>query len=396
MIKNVPVNNVSFTGNEKKYLAECIESGWISHEGPFVQKFETEFSHYVERKYGIAVSSGSAALDIAVIAADITKGDEVIMPAFTIISPALSIIKAGAVPVLIDSDADTYNMDIDAIESKITSRTKAIMVVHMYGLPVNLDKIIAIAKKYNLKIIEDAAEMHGQTYNGKKCGSFGDISIFSFYANKIITTGEGGMILCDDDKIAEHCMKLRNLAFESRRYIHYEMGYNYRLTNLQAALGVAQLEQIDAFIEKKRSIGKYYTEHLSFLMDHGYKLPVSSVTYAENIYWVYTLVAPDELQKKECIKYLHQNNIGTRPFFICMHKQPVFNRLNLFLKDSHPNAENFSKMGFYIPSGLALVEDELEYVVSKLKSFIKKIRSVVIYFTLLSSMEKQTILITAI
>lgn len=386
MIKNVPVNNISFTGNEKKYLTECIETGWISHDGPFVERFEKDFSSYIGRKYGVAVSSGSAALDIAVIAAGITYGDEVIMPAFTIISPALSIIKAGGIPILVDSYTDTYNMDVDAIESKITSNTKAIIIVHLYGLPIKIAEVIALAKKYNLKIIEDAAEMHGQTYNGKKCGSFGDISIFSFYANKIITTGEGGMILCDDVEIANHCSKLRNLGFETKgpRYIHNELGYNYRITNMQAALGVAQLESIDSFVEKKRAIGKYYNENLIFLKNYGFQLPLPSTDYAENIYWVYTLVAADKNKRKQCVDFLNENNIGNRLFFTCMHHQPIFRKMNMFINDSHPLAEQLSENGFYIPSGLGLVEKELQYVVTKLKSFIES-KVMMVYFIFLHS-----------
>ncbi len=372
MIKNIPVNNVSFNGNEKKYLSECIESGWISHEGPFVEKFEIQFSKYIGRKYGVAVSSGSAALDIAVIAAGVKKGDEVIMPTFTIISPALSIIKAGAIPVLVDSDPDTYNMNIEEIENKITPKTKAIIAVHIYGLPINIDPLLALAKKYHLKVIEDAAQMHGQTYKGKKCGSFGDISIFSFYANKVITTGEGGMILCDDLETTNHCKKLRNLAFEAGgpRFIHQEIGYNCRMTNMQAALGVAQLEQIESFIEKKRAIGKYYNEHLSFLINYGYNLPIPTTGYADNIYWAYTLVAPDDKQKTHCVEYLNQNKISTREFFTCMHQQPVFNKLNLFTNESHPVGEQLSAKGFYIPSGIDITRQELDRVVINLKNSV--------------------------
>ena len=247
MHKPIPVNTPLLSGNELKYLTECIETGWISSEGPFISEFEKKFSTYVQRKYGIAVSNGSAALDIAVKALHIGKDDEVIMPAFTIISPAQSVVKEGGIPVLVDSDPLTWNMDATQVEAKITAKTKAIIVVHIYGLPVDMDPILALCKKYKLKLIEDAAEMHGQTYKGKMCGSFGDISIFSFYPNKQITTGEGGMIVCDDEAIAERCKKLRNLAFEpnERRFVHHELGWNYRMTNLQAALGLAQLEKME-------------------------------------------------------------------------------------------------------------------------------------------------------
>src|SRR4030095_11697645 len=213
MNKPIPVNTPLLNGNELAYLTECIKTGWISSEGPYVQEFENKMCHYVNRQFGIAVSNGSAALDIAVQALGITTGDEVIMPTFTIISPAQSVVKAGGIPVLVDSNEDTWNMNVSQIESRITRKTKAIVVVHIYGLPVEMDAILALCKKYDLRLIEDAAEMHGQTYNQKKCGSFGDISIFSFYPNKHITTGEGGMLVCDSEEIAERCRKLRNLAF---------------------------------------------------------------------------------------------------------------------------------------------------------------------------------------
>src|ERR1035437_5910277 len=202
-IKFIPVNTPLLDGNEKKYLIKCIETGWISSEGPYVHEFEQKFASYVDRKYGIAVSSGSAALDIAVKALGLGKGDEVIMPTFTIISPAQSVVTAGAIPVLVDSDPLTWNMDVTQIEAKITPKTKAILVVHIYGLPVDMEPVVDLCQKYNLYLIEDAAEMHGQTYKGKKCGSFGDISTFSFYPNKHITTGEGGMIMTNDNALGD-------------------------------------------------------------------------------------------------------------------------------------------------------------------------------------------------
>lgn len=256
----IPVNTPLFSGNEQKKLYECIESGWVSSEGPFVKEFESSFSNYIGRKEGIAVSSGSAALDIAIAAFKIGNGDEVIVSTFTIISPVLSIVRSGAKPILVDVDPQTWNMDVEEVEKKITPRTKAIIAVHIYGLPVDLVPLLILCKKHNITLIEDAAQMHGQTYNDKKCGSFGDISIFSFYPNKLITTGEGGMCLTDDDNLAARCRKLRNLAFEldKPRFMHYELGWNYRMTNMQAALGIAQFENIEMHIEKKRAIGNLY------------------------------------------------------------------------------------------------------------------------------------------
>ncbi len=256
-IKPVPVNEPLLDGNEKKYLLECIETGWISSEGPFITKFEEQFSKKVNRKYGIAVCNGTAALEMAVLALRIGKGAEVILPTLSIISCAGAIVKAGATPVVVDCEPGTWNMDTAQVRSKITSKTKAILVVHTYGLPVDMAPIQALAKEHGLKIIEDAAEMHGQTYKNQPCGSFGDLSIFSFYPNKHVTTGEGGMVVTDSPELAERCKSLRNLCFKpERRFVHDEIGSNYRMTNLQAALGVAQLERLDSFVEKKRSIGK--------------------------------------------------------------------------------------------------------------------------------------------
>ncbi|HXH99444.1 MAG TPA: DegT/DnrJ/EryC1/StrS aminotransferase family protein [Sphingobacteriaceae bacterium] len=366
----VSVNTPLFNGNEKKYLNECIDTGWISSEGSFIKRFETQFSEFVNRKFGIAVSSGSAALDVAVKAIGIMPGDEVIMPTFTIISPLLSLIKAGAVPVFIDSEPDTWNMDTSQIEAKITAKTKAILIVHIFGLPANIDVILQLAKKHNLLVIEDAAEMHGQKFLDEKCGSFGDISIFSFYANKNITTGEGGMIMCNDEKLAENCKKLRNLAFEPemQRFVHYESGWNYRMTNMQGAVGLAQLEQIEQFIEKKKHVGQFYQNELGFLKNFGFKLPLSETGYAKNIYWVFGLIAPNEKEKERLTKFLHHKQIGTRPFFWCMHEQPLLKSLGYSDNLKYPVAENLARCGMYIPSGLGISEIELKVVTDAIKS----------------------------
>ena len=363
----IPVNEPLLNGNEKKYLCECIDTGWISSEGPFVKEFENKMSATVNRKYGIAVSNGTAALEVAAQALGIQKGDEVIMPAFTIISCAMAVTKLGAVPVLVDSSLDTWNMNVDEIEAKITSRTKAIMIVHIYGLPVDAEPILALAEKYNLKIIEDAAEMHGQTYKGKCCGSFGDISTFSFYPNKHITTGEGGMIVTDDEELAERCRMLRNLCFRKDfRYMHDEISDNYRLTNLQAAVGLAQLERLEEFVERKRTMGSYYTEKLRKI--EGVTLPVEKTEYAENIYWVYGLLLKEDMQadNREVQKLLAEEGIGSRTFFWCIHEQPVYRNMGLFLDETYPNAEYLARKGFYIPSGLALTTEQMDEVVRKL------------------------------
>ena len=306
----VPVNVPLVDGNEKKYLDECISSGWISSEGPFVKQFEAHFATRVQRKHAIAVSSGTAALDVAVEALGIGPGDEVILPSFTIISCISQIVRSGAKPVLVDSDPLTWNMDSNQIAEKITKRTKAIMIVHIFGLPVDMESIIDIATKHNIKIIEDAAEMHGQSYKNKPCGSFGDISTFSFYPNKHITTGEGGMVVTDDEQLAEDCRSLRNLCFQSQeRFVHKRLGWNYRMTNMQAALGLAQLERLDEFVERKRRMGAKYTKMLRGLKN--VQLPLSKMNYANNIYWVFGLVLKNTLDfdAKEAIKRLREEDI---------------------------------------------------------------------------------------
>ena len=375
MNKFIPVNEPLLNGNEKKYLNECIDTGWISSEGPFIQKFETEFAKKVGRKYAVAVSNGTVAIDAAITALDIMAGDEIIMPTFTIISCIGQIIRLGAKPVLVDCDEKTWNIKVEDIESRITSRTKAIMIVHIYGLPVDVNPILALAKKYGLKIIEDAAEMHGQRYNEKPCGSFGDVSTFSFYPNKHITTGEGGMIVTDDEAIYQRCVSLRNLCFQqSRRFVHEEIGWNLRMTNMQAALGVAQLERLDEFVVRKKEMGRLYTELLQDLTEYV-DLPVSTTSYSENIYWVYGVVLKPHVPMDaiEMMKKLGSVGVGTRPFFYPMHLQPLFTKNGMFAGESYPNSEYIADKGFYLPSGMALQKGDIEQVAKKLKEVLCEI-----------------------
>ena len=353
----IPVNEPDLSGNEKKYLVECVETGWISSEGPYVTKFEEQMAARVGRKYGIAMCNGTAVLVAAVRALRLSRGDEVILPAFTIISCITAILESGLKPVLVDCEPRTYNADVSRIAAKITPRTRAIMVVHTYGLPVEMNRILELARKHNLRIIEDAAEMHGQTYHGQPCGSFGDISTFSFYANKHITTGEGGMVVTDDPALAERCRSLRNLCFQpTRRFVHEELGWNFRLTNLQAALGVAQLERLDQFVVKKRRMGALYNELLAGIK--GLELPVPKTAAAENIYWVYAIVLSEEIpfDAVEMMERLKKLGVGTRPFFWGMHEQPMFQRQGLFRGETYPVTERIARRGFYLPSGLALTE----------------------------------------
>ncbi len=359
----IPVNRPLLDGNEKKYLVECIDTQWISSEGPFIKEFEDKFSKSVNRRFGVAVSSGTAALDIALAALELASGDEVIMPTFTIISCITSILNAKAVPVLVDCNDRNFNMDISLIEQKISKRTKAILVVHIYGLPIDMDPVIELANKYKLKIIEDAAEMHGQQYKGRPCGSFGDISIFSFYPNKLITTGEGGMVVTDDPHLAERANSLRNLCFNpQQRFVHEELGWNYRMTNMQAAIGVAQLERLSEFVEIKKNLGQLYNKLLSGI-DEIF-LPIPGESYAENIYWVYPIVLKPiaKMNAKDLARKLSDLGVQTRPFFWPMHKQPIFEKLNLFLNESYPNSEYIAEFGLYLPSGVGTTELEISDV----------------------------------
>ena len=369
----IPVNEPLLDGNEKKYLNECIDTGWISSEGAFVRQLEEGVAQYVGREYGVAVCNGTAALDVAIGALPLEEGDEVIMPAFTIISCAAALVKRGIKPVLVDAYSDTWNMDVTKIEDKITSKTKAIMVVHIYGLPVDMDVVLDIAMRHKLLIIEDAAQAHGLKYKGKMCGSFGDISVMSFYPNKHITTGEGGIVLTDNSKFAERSRSLRNLCFKpERRFLHDELGYNYRMSNIQAAVGVAQLEKIEEHLKKKLWIGERYTKLLGD--SEHFDIPVVQTSYAHNLYWVFSLVIHDDvnINAGEAIQELGKRGVGCRPFFYPMNLQPVFNKMGLFRGESYPVAEKIAEKGFYLPSGLGLNNAMIENVADIVKDYFEE------------------------
>tara|TARA_Y100001970_G_scaffold131192_1_gene161831 strand:- start:3802 stop:4926 length:1125 start_codon:yes stop_codon:yes gene_type:complete len=366
------VNEPNLVGNEKKYVLKALKDGFISSAGPFVKKFENKFAKIVNRKYAISVTSGTAALQLAFEALKLKKGDEVILPSFTIISCVLPIIRNGSVPVVVDSDPKTWNMDISKVEKKITSKTKAIIAPHIYGLPLDMDPLLKIAKKYNLKVIEDAAEVLGLKYKNKICGSFGEVSTFSFYANKHVTTGEGGIIVTDDKKIADRCKSLRNLYFnEKKRFLHFELGWNYRFTNLQAAVGLAQLEKLSNTVIKKRIIGENYNKE--FMKSKIFHTPLKKTSYAKNIYWVYGLVIKknSKIKLKNFMKKLKDRGIETRNFFWPIHLQPALKRMGYFKKEKLPVAEFLSKNGFYLPSGLSLTLKQQKFVVKQIKKVIK-------------------------
>lgn len=367
----IPVNKPLFISGEKKYLEKCIDRGWISSEGPFVKEFEEKFSGYIGKKYGASVSSGTSALEIAMGMIGIKKGDEVIMPDFTIISCPMAVLNYGGTPVFVDSDPETWNMNEDKIEEKITGRTKAIMAVHMYGHPADMGKIMKIARRHKLKVVEDVAEAHGAEYRGKKCGNFGDISCFSFYANKILSTGEGGMVLTSDKKYFERAKFLRNLGFiEGKRFFHTELARNYRMTNMQAAVGVAQTKNLKKLVNIKRRNAELYTKLLKKI--NGLRLPVEK-SYAKNVYWMYGIVLDEStgFSAEVFARKLKENRVDTRPFFYPMHMEPALLNLGLNMGENYPVSERLSRQGLYLPSGLALTVKQIKEVCGAVKSLLE-------------------------
>lgn len=368
-LQPIPVNTPKFWGNEKDAVAEAVETGWISSEGPAVRQFEQAMAAKCGRNHAIACANGTAAIDIAVKALGLGQGDEVILPAFCIISCISQVVRGGSVPVLVDSDS-TFNMDVAQVARKVTPQTKAILCVHTYHFPVDMEPILALARERNLMVIEDAAEMIGQTCMGKPCGSLGTISTMSFYPNKHVTTGEGGIVLVDDADLAERCRQLRNLCFDStkRRFVHEDLGWNYRMTNLQAALGLAQVGHLEEAVARKREMGRLYGKLLEGCP--GLILPPDRNSKGEeNIYWVYGVeVAPEvPVEAEEVMRRLAALRVGTRPFFWPMHEQPVFRNLGLFEGQRFPVAERIARRGFYIPSGLGLSDNECREVARRVR-----------------------------
>ena len=369
----IPVNIPKIFKNEKRFVNQALRTNWISSEGPFVKKFEKNFSIYNKKKFGVAVSNGTAALEIAIKSLNLKKGSEVIIPAFSIISTANAVIKNKLKPILVDCDLETWNMRSDETLKKITKKTKAIIITHIYGLPVDLKKILQIAKKKNIIIIEDTAEVIGLKYKNKICGSFGDLSTFSFYANKHITTGEGGMICTNSKKYYEKCKSLRNLSFSKSfydRFNHDDIGWNYRMSNLQAALGCGQLKNINWIIKRKREIGnKYYSKLKN---KDNIILQKNIISYAKNIYWVFGILVKknSKISRNKIMKKLLKKNIETRPFFLPMNKQKIFKKMKLFNRIKAPNSEYLSKNGFYLPSGLGITNKQIDFVIRNLLKII--------------------------
>ena len=358
----IPVNEPRLGPRELEYVNECVQTGWISSEGRFIDAFEQAWAEYCGMKYGVAVCNGTVALQLAVACLDLQPGDEVILPTFTIISCAQAITYNGGKPVLVDSEPRTWCMDVSQVEAKITPRTRAIMPVHIYGHPVDMNPLRELARQHKLVIIEDAAEAHGAEYKGERCGGLGDINCFSFYANKIVTTGEGGMVLTNDEGYAGRLKSMRNLCFQKeRRFYHTALGFNFRMTNIQAALGLAQVEGIEAAIRQKRWMGQEYTRRLSRYTE--LQLPVEE-TWAKNVYWMYGLVLDEQtgMNAVDLAKRLAGAGVATRPFFLGMHEQPVYLEQGLFKGEHYPVSERIARQGLYLPSGLTLTEAQLEQV----------------------------------
>ena len=364
LIKNkiFPVSIPHITSNDIKSVNSVMKKGWISSDGPEVKKFEAKFSKYVDRKFSIAVSNGTAALEIAIKALGIKKGDEVLIPNFTIISNALAVVRQQAKPVLIDCDIKNWNIKIEDIEKKINKKTKAIIITHIYSFSNDMDKILRICKKNKIMIIEDAAEVLGLRYKNKKCGSFGDISTFSFYANKQITTGEGGMISTNKLGLYEKCKSLRNLCFgKVNRFNHEDLGWNYRMTNMQAALGLSQMDNINNIIKKKMEIGRTYYKNLK-TNKNIYILP-PKISYSKNIYWVVgILIKNKKIKASNLSKKLSKLGIRTRPFFWPMHEQNIFKKMKIFKNLNYPNSSYLARYGLYLPSYFTLKRKEIEHI----------------------------------
>ncbi|MEO8334678.1 MAG: DegT/DnrJ/EryC1/StrS family aminotransferase [bacterium] len=378
-LTQIAVSEPSIGQDEIDAVNDALRSGWISSAGPYLAQFESTWAAYCQRSHGVAVTSGTTALELAVEVLDLQPGDEVIMPTFTIISCALAVIRAGATPVLVDADPLTWCMDGHQVAARITPRTRAIMPVHIYGHPCDMDPLLDLAERHDLAIVEDAAEAHGAEYQShrsgaavwRRCGSFGTSSTFSFYANKLISTGEGGMILTDDEALAARFRSLRNLAFRSdRRFHHTEIGHQYRMTNVQAALGVSQVRRMHDLLKRKHWIAEAYREGLADL--NVIELPTEE-PWARSSYWMYGIVLRDDakVDAKGLADRLATRGVETRPFFLGMHEQPALLDRGLFTGDHHPVAERLSRRGLYLPSGLGLTEIQLARVCDAVQEMLQ-------------------------
>lgn len=359
----IPVSAPLITEDDISKVTSALREGWVSGEGPYVKEFEDKMGLLTERDFGISVANGSVALDLLFTALDLSPGDEVILPSFTIISCLGQLLRLGVIPKFVDAKPDTWNMNVEHVEELISPRTKAILAVHIYGLTVDMEPLELLAKKYGIYLLEDAAEAHGQTYKGKPCGSFGLASTFSFFANKNITSGEGGMVLTNEGLLASKISSLKNLSFQKEaRFQHEELGWNYRLSSLQAALGSSQLERLNEVVETRKTIASKYRERLSDIAE--ITLPAKQSTGSENHYWVFGIVLDTNsgISAKELQGLLERQQIGTRPFFYPLHSQPVLEKYELQQQPQLPVSEWLGTQGLYLPNGLGITDSDIDYV----------------------------------
>jgi perosamine synthetase len=369
----IPVNEPLLDGREGEYVQDCIRTTWISSAGKYIDRFEAEWAAYCGRRHGVAVSNGTVALELALSSLDLPVGSEVILPSFTIVSCLEATLRNGLVPVLVDCDPRTYCMDVADVARKVTDRTTAVMPVHIYGHPVDMEGLLEQVSSHDIRVVEDAAEAHGAgcRVDGilRQCGSFGEVSAFSFYANKNITCGEGGMVLTDDDVLARRLRERRNLCFGNQvRFMHEGRGWNFRMTNLQAALGCAQMERIDAFLARKREMAAMYSEGL-----RGLPLALPHVEpWASSSVWMYAVVLDDAVSfaAAEFARRLSEHGVQTRPFFLGMHEQPVYRAMGLFREDAHPVTERIAQRGLYLPSGQAITNAQIARVIEVVREVL--------------------------
>jgi perosamine synthetase len=363
----IPVAEPLLDERASAYADEAVRSGWISSEGRFVREFEHRWARYCGVEHGVGVCNGTAALELAMAALALPADSEVILPSFTIISCVLAVLRTQCRPVLVDCEPDTWCLDVADVARKISPRTRAIMPVHMYGHMADMAPLMALAGRHGLAVIEDAAQAHGAEYLGQRAGGMGTLGCFSFYANKIITTGEGGMVVTGDPELAERLRTLRNLCFRrDRRFAHDELGYNFRLTNLQAAIGLSQVERVEDHVARKRRMASLYAERLEGLA--AVRLPVER-TGVRNVYWMYAIVLDDEVPFDAAVlaTHLKHEGIDTRPFFVGMHEQPALLARGLFAGERHPVTERIARRGLYLPSGLGLTESQIDTVSAALR-----------------------------
>ena len=369
----IPVCEPTLGGNELKYVQQAIETNWISSAGRFIGDFEARFAEYCGARYGIACANGTVAMHLAMATLGLEPGDEVIIPTFTMIATANAVTYCGARPVLVDMEPDYWQMDLNQVEAKITPRTKAIVPVHIYGHPTDMEPLMALAQQHGLLVIEDAAESHGAEYKGRRTGGLGDAAGFSFYGNKIITTGEGGMVTTNNREIARLAWNLRDHAFSHERHFwHKFVGFNYRMTNLQAAVGLAQLEQLDGFVAARRQHALEYNCRLHGIP--GIRTPWEA-SWARNVYWMYGILVDEAeygMDRDALRQVLADQGVETRTFFIPMHCQPVY--WEQYKGERYPVAEDLCRRGFYLPSASSLTIDEIEYVTSIIRNACPALR----------------------